>query len=138
MLRFFTLALAALAFLGGCDAFGPSGAVRLEASAEAYRPGDEASVSLVNDSGAEVGFSFCLSLDLEARSGGRWVLAAENVGRLEDSACVMIRTGLSPGERAEGRARLPADLAPGTYRLATLVEVRDRYRRVASAAFEVR
>lgn len=140
------IAVAVVASLAGCDLFGSSvgdapDELSFEAASSSLFPGDEVRAELTNGLDRSVAYNLCLSLNLERRHDGAWKDVPVSLAPDEDYACPAISYELEPGESAGTVAYLPKDLAPGTYRLATEVEVgfdgeEDR-RKVVTNTFKV-
>ena len=136
MSRLLSLSLIAVAALSGCSLYGASSVgLAFETAAAEYAPGDAVDTAVRNESEEPVYFNICFAF-LDLVRGGEVV--AGSLGPDQNAACQSDLRSLAPGEVAEGTARLPDGLEPGTYRLATEVEVDGDRRRLVTRSFEVR
>ncbi|HEX2189947.1 MAG TPA: hypothetical protein VHG51_13665 [Longimicrobiaceae bacterium] len=119
-LRGLALVLAAIA-LTACDTLvevdSRAEGVRIALEREAYAPGDTLSARLVNDSGVELGYNFCITTLLR-REGGGWVVADVPL-----ALCTAELRPLRPGDSVALLREIPARLESGEYRLRATVLV---------------
>lgn len=131
------LALAAAALVAGCNGLttDPQPDVVYRADRQAYTAADEIVATLVNTSGAELGYNLC-GAALEQRTGGGWTRVARN----PETPCIQPLYILRPGERATFREPASHVPGPGTYRLRTSIEypTQGEWTQVVTQPFTVR
>ena len=117
-LLFPSVAAALALALGACDIvtrpLEPLPTVRVTTDREEYAQGQDGTFDLVNLSEQAVEYNLCRR-DVERYEGGRWTLAFSDPPATEPCAEEMLV--LAPGARLSVEMRLPADLAPGRYRV---------------------
>ena len=134
------LAMAGLAFTGGCNGVGlfdadPPSDLTLGVTRSDWRQNDTARVVLRNDSDRPLGYNLCTKA-LERREGGQW----RTVQSLpENTACTLQLYIMEPGDSAVGGLVLHPFIEPGTYRFRTTVEwpLSDGRRELVSNEFRV-
>lgn len=97
---------------------GPESGVSLGAHGESFGPGEQVLLILNNASDADIGYNLCVH-DLERRVNGEW--EPLHIDRI----CTLELRLLAPGGSATAPADLPDPLAPGEYRLRTVVHLMD-------------
>lgn len=133
-MRYPTLMLLAVT-LGACatTGSGPTDDMSLRVTPERAAPGDTVTLVLRNDSEDTLGYNLCTSDLFRRTDADTWDAVPS------DRACTMELRSLSPRQRATFRLELAADVAPGTYRFETRVEViqRDVRETVVTEPFEI-
>jgi hypothetical protein len=85
--------------------------VQIVTDRPSYRAGDPLTLTVHNGSADRIAFNPCTrSLEREQAGGWRAVTEPQRI-------CTMEAWILAPGERRDGPTELPADLAPGRYRV---------------------
>ena len=115
-----------------------SGDVSFTTTTTSYQGGAIVEVRLVNGSDSEVGYNICFAfLSLERYEGGGWSDTKKNLGPDEMTACTNELRIMQNGGSDIGKAYLPRDLAPGTYRLVHDAELDGERTTLATNSFTV-
>lgn len=111
----------------------------LSASSDSYAPGDQVTVEIRNGGAVDVGYNICYAfLTLERQVADAWEQLQVGLGPEPQAPCTTQLDLLAPGARDEATAYLPHDLGPGTYRIATGVEIGPELAVLETEPFEVR
>jgi hypothetical protein len=125
------LVVALLAACASNDARNGTGGLALNLESPPTEPGEEVSLVLRNRSAFQVGYNLCTAR-LSHQRGGQWV----PVGARRD--CTMELQMLEPGDEDSYDLELPEELAGGSYRFSTRVEVGGtRIEEIYSPAFQM-
>jgi len=112
--------------------------ISLTTDRSSYAPGDQVSVELVNVGDIDVVTNLCFGfLDLEVMVDGIWSETEAFLGPKENTFCNTIGHLIRPRDRDEGTVYLPADLAPGTYRVAYEASFDGSRPRITTEPFDV-
>ena len=116
----------------------PINRVELTVEPEAIATGDSLSAWLVNRSELTVQYSFCPAA-LERRTEGSWWRVQQPFGvpAGTTSMCIGIAYELPPGDKAEYRQLVTADVESGLYRLRMNVTIGDSNSSLSSSVFRV-
>lgn len=108
----------AVSFLAACASGLQTGAggISLSLQPQAVAAGETITLTLRNDSSADVGYNLCSST-LEQRVGDAWQPVAT------DRVCTMELRTLPPGQVTTYPMEIPAQAAAGEYRYVTAVEL---------------